>query len=957
MRLSTLCLIPAWILLSIGSNVPSVCASSGAAAAQVVFEQHCVFCHKGDDPGGGLNLTRLNSLTQGGKRGPAIEPGKPDESLLLKLVEHQEAPHMPMSMPKLSDEDIAAIREWIAAGAPLPEPPPEIQTAAEPTSKPDAAPQSAPDDAVDFASQVFPIFQTSCLKCHGAKHQQGMLRLDSRASVMKGGLSGPALKPGDADGSLLVKRISDDDAGPRMPMDGDPLPPEQIARIRRWIEDGAKWPDGVGETHAAVARHWAYQRPVLPLPPLVSEAAWVRNPIDRFILKGLDDAGLKHSPEAARETLARRLYLDLTGLPPTLEEVKSFVEDDDPHAYEKLVNRLMASPHFGERWAVHWLDLARYADSHGFEKDREREIWPWRDYVINSFNEDKPFDRFTVEQLAGDLMPGANTEQIVATGFNRNTMINEEGGVVQEEYRVQAVLDRTNTTATVWLGTTLACAQCHNHKYDPFTQKDYYQFYAFFNNHAPEIRQIQSFEAQADGPRVELPTVEQKKIMREIGPRIDELKTLLSTMTPELAESLRRWEGEPGDIKPPGDLKPIVEQKRENRDPKDQARLESWWLSAAPALQPQRDELAELQKRWPAHIASTMVMRELDEPRETHIFQKGSYHSPGEQVFPGTPAVLPPMPPDAPRNRLGLARWLVSERNPLTARVYVNRIWEQIFGVGLVRTTEDFGTRGERPVNQDLLDWLAVRFMQQGWSLKALLYDIVTSSAYRQSSDATPDMIEKDPENRLLARGPRFRLGAEFIRDQALAVSGLLVDRIGGPSVFPYQPPGIWQMPYSDRHWQMSDGGDQYRRGLYTHWQRTAPYPAFIAFDAPSREQTCTRRIRTNTPLQALVTLNDPAFFEAARALARRMADEAGDDPAVRIEHGFELCLIRPPREAELNRLREFYQAMLKQYQGDSSAAAKVLALSDNETASPELAALTMVANVMLNLDETLNKI
>ncbi len=785
---------------------------------------------------------------------------------------------------------------------------------------------------------------------------------------MKGGWSGEIIKPGEPDDSLLVTRIAGDSMGPQMPMGAEPLSDHEIAAIKAWVKQGADWPEQVGAQKTIVKKHWAYQRPVFPLPPIPSNPKWARNPIDRYVLNKLDEEGLSPSPEASKETLIRRVYLDLIGLPPEPDEVDAYLEDASDSAYENVVNNLLASPHYGERWASHWLDLARFADSHGFEKDRAREIWPFRDWVIEALNDDKPFDQFTIEQIAGDMLPGANQDQIVATGFHRNSMINEEGGVNQEQYRIEAVIDRTNTTASIWLGATMACAQCHTHKYDPFTQKDYYRFMAFFNNHAPEIRQIQSFEARADGPTVTLYTPEEHRLIDEIQPQIDTLDQTLSTMTSALKKEKANWEEQSRfdalswmaflpkkEVNIPKDVMAILYTPHSKRSEKQTKRLANYWLSIAPSLSDERRLRSNLAKQLPRSVPTTMVMAEMEKPRETFIFEGGSYLSPGEQVTPDVPRVLPPLPPDAPRNRLGLARWLVSERNPLTARVFVNRVWEQLFGHGLVKTTEDFGARGEAPVNQDLLDYLAVRFMQDGWSVKSLLFTIVTSAAYRQDSTMTEEVWEKDPDNRLLARGPRFRLPAEHIRDQALAASGLLNPKIGGPSVFPFQPEGIWNMPYSSEKWTMSQNGDQYRRGVYTHLQRTAPYPAFTSFDATSREISCTRRIRTNTPLQALVTLNDPAFFESAQALARLMKDTAEDKIESGIEFGYRRSIVRLPTEAETDRLVDYYQSMLAFYQGDNEKAKKV-AGDDFGDMTAQMAAWTMTANVILNLDETLNK-
>jgi hypothetical protein len=621
-----------------------------------------------------------------------------------------------------------------------------------------------------------------------------------------------------------------------------------------------------------VKPHWAYVKPVRPALPKVNHSRWPRNPIDAFILARLEKEKLKPSPEADRVTLIRRLSLDLTGLPPTIAEVDAFAADRSKDAYEKLADRLLASPHFGERWARLWLDLARYADSHGYEKDPPRSIWPYRDWVINAFNRNLPFDQFTVEQIAGDMLPDATLDQKIASGFNRNTMINTEGGVDAEQSRVETIVDRVNTTATVWLGSTLACAQCHSHKYDPFTLNEYYQFFAFFNN--------------ADEPQLDVPSAAQR-----------------------------------------------ARQKPSSGDAAGQ----------------------EIKK----DIPTTLVMQERAEPRETHVLTRGNFLAPAEKVSPGVPAILPPLPKGQAANRLTLARWLVSPDNPLTARVTVNRFWEQIFGRGLVETVEDFGTQGQRPTHPELLDWLATEFIRQNWDMKAMLRLIVTSATYRQSSRSTPALLERDPCNRLYAHGPRFRVAAEEVRDIALQASGLLSPKIGGPSVFPYQPDGIWTQLYSSDQWVTSTGEDKYRRGLYTFWRRTSTYPAFISFDAPSRELICPRRQRSNTPLQALTTLNDPSFVEAAQALARRVMRESKGNARADAAYAFRLCVARSPRPEESKRLVALYEQELAQFKQDPPAAQKMagdLGQPPDGVSLERLAAWTVVANVLLNLDETITK-
>ncbi len=994
-----------------------------------------------------------------------------------------------------------------------------------------------PGEGGVFDQEIRPIFQNNCVQCHNASLSNGEFNLTTKASFFEGGKSGQAIVPGEPNASLLVQMIRHEQK-PYMPFGGDKLPDNEIKTIEEWIRNGAQW---AGDSEDSFKIHWAYEPPQEPEIPEGSNSDWVQNPIDAFVLAKLDEKGLQPNSRADKRTLIRRLYLDLTGLPPSPTEVNRFLHDDSPNAYEKVVNRLLASPHYGERWATHWLDLARYADSNGYEKDRQREMWPYRDYVIEAFNQDMPFDQFTIEQLAGDLLPGSTLKQKVATGYHRNTMINEEGGVNQEEYRVAAVIDRTNTTATVWMGTTLACAQCHDHKYDPLTQKDYYRFMAFFNNTKKEVKQYQSFSALSDGPLVEVPQGEQKQIIEDIEPKIERLQQRLDQQTPALDEAMAQWEkqvkreaidwnilqpetyqsesgaelsirrdssilaggiapttdtyhveatvetlpitgirldilpdgslpeGGPGreemgrftlsefevyaeplnregkktklqllnptadwksgqikdtvdgktntgwgngldNIRPfeavyqtpnlhlvnekvkltfvlkshqgdeeipgrfrlavtseenpiaqeiPDDVFEIIFIPKEKRSDDQSEKLAAYFRSTSPLLDPIRDEIAKLKEKLPDDLPTVLVMRELEEPRQTHVFDGGSYLNPTEPVQPQIPAVFGNLPPqEGCYNRLDLVQWLVDEENPLTARVFVNRIWEQIFGYGIVKTVEDFGTRGELPVNQKLLDWLALHFMESNWSLKSLLYTIVTSSTYQQDSSVTEKKLEVDPENRYLSRGPRFRLRAEFIRDNALAISGLLEPDIGGPSVFPYQPDGIWQMPYSNAKWVMSDDGDQYRRGLYTHWQRTATYPMYVNFDAPSREGVCTRRIHTNTPLQALNLLNDPAYFEMAKALAKRMVEEWSGSVEERLRYGFRLCTSRSPGVEELNDLKSFYDKELSNYQENQSQAHQLLgdAKAPEGVAPAEMAAYTLTANVLLNLDETITK-
>lgn len=753
--------------------------------------------------------------------------------------------------------------------------------------------QAAPTPKkIDFTRDVQPIFKTSCYTCHGSDGQQAGLRLDHKAAAMKGGVSGPSIVPGHSDKSALLARVLGQGGKPRMPLGFAPLTDAQTATLKAWIDQGAVWQEG------ATAKHWAYVPPVRPTLPRVKNAAWVRNPIDDFVLARLERGGLTPSPPASREKLLRRVFLDLTGLPPSVKDIDAFLQDKRPDAYERVVDKLLASPHYGERMARPWLDLARYADTNGYEKDNRRSIWPYRDWVIQAFNQDMPYDRFTTEQIAGDLLPNATQADRVATGFNRNTMLNEEGGVDREEQRWLTLVDRVGTTSSTWLGTTMACAECHDHKYDPFKQKEFYQFLAFFDH--------------SDEPDLAVPTAAQTTRTAALGAQI---------------ASLQKAVADPATV-------PVVRQGATVR-------------------------LADLKKQLDGlHPAMTLVLQEKTDKATptTYVHIKGSFLNKGEQVAAGVPAVLNPFPANQPHNRLGLARWLTDPKNPLTARVEVNRLWEQCWGRGLVETSEDFGTQGERPTHPQLLDWLATELVRRHWSVKQTLRLIVTSAAYRQDSRVPPALQARDPYNKLLARGPRFRMEGEMIRDVALSAGGLLSPKIGGPSVFPPQPDGIWAIPYNADQWVTSAGDDRYRRGLYTFWRRTSPYPSLTTFDAPSREACTVRRIRTDTPLQALTTLNDPAFFEAARGLARWMQREGGADPRAQIALGFRLCTARTPTLRERARLLALYRQELVRYRQDAKAAEALLGAPTDPASRPSRAALTIVANVMLNLDETLTK-
>ncbi len=981
--------------------------------------------------------------------------------------------------------------------------------------------------APDFASQVLPVLKDTCYGCHAGNRPIGGLRLDARAFAMR------AITPGNSKDSRIIHRLRGLDGEPQMPMGMTPLTPAQIEAIATWIDHGAVWPDAL-----AGEEHWSYLKPVKPAIPAVKDQSWARNDIDRFILARLEKEGLHPSPEASKETLIRRLSLDLIGLPPTPTEVDAFVRDTRPDAYDRLVDRLLASDRYGERWARLWLDLARYADSNGYEKDERRSMWPYRDWVIQSLNSNMHFDQFVTEQIAGDMLPNASQSQKIATGFLRNSMFNNEGGVDPEENNWNIQLDRATTVSNALLGSTMGCAECHDHKFDPFTQKQFYSLVAFFNNAeftksstpftepvvdlpAPdqqtkrdalnaEIKKWQSqlnddsdaamqrqsvweqsildaekqwqplhperaassggstltvladnsVLASGTNPEVDTYTIEAKTSLKTItGIRLEALpdpslprggpgrdyygNLMIRDVNIEAGSSITKlarmavketamddnssagqqgpgkkfpqvWVVDvskeennqrlprqmvmipesPLTVAPNGVIRVTINQATENghqgigrfrlsvtgsatpkrvvevsatlrpvlsvaaaqRTKQQATQLTARYRGQATELTNIRNAIKDLQAQVQAlGIPTTLVMSEntaVTNPGAT-IRIRGSFTAKTGDVQAGIPAFLGTLPPDQPQNRLALAKWLVSRDNPLTARVFVNHVWETYFGRGIVETSEDFGTQGSRPSHPELLDWLATEFMDGGWDLKALQRMIVTSATYRQSSKATPELIEKDPANILLSRGARFRVEAEMVRDITLSASGLLSAKIGGPSVFPYQPNGVWELPYekdSDT-WTMSTGEDRYRRGIYTFIRRAAPYPGMTVFDATSREYCTPRRSHTDTPLQALTTLNDPAFFEAAQAMAKRIQKESTGDAKARIDYAFMLATSRHPDNAESDLLqkafdteRRYFAAYLKE--------AESVALTPNA----DLAAWTMLSRDLLNLDETLTR-
>ncbi len=840
--------------------------------------------------------------------------------------------------------------------------------AGQPPVEPKPLPPPA-DRPVEFVRDIQPIFAASCNHCHGEDEQEGQLRLDAKLVVMRGGKTGPLLIAGKSAESLLVERIAGLGTEKQMPLDDTPLTDEQIGLIRAWIDQGAKWPDGVGSKATEVKKHWAYVTPVSSPLPEVRDAAWSRNAIDRFVLARLEKERLAPSPPADRARLIRRLSLDLIGLPPSVAEVDAFLADQSPDAYERQIDRLLASPRYGERWATPWLDAARYADSNGFQRDGHRTIWPYRDYVIRALNADLPFDQFTIEQIAGDLLPDATLQQQVATGFHRCTTVNVEAGTDEEENRTNQVIDRVNVTGTVWLGTTLECCQCHNHKYDPFTQRDYYQFFAFFNSTPKETYQRAKGSAALDfgGPELPLPPDPMRAKERE------QLAARRQVVAKELEECLEAessgqaaWEekiatDDAAKAKLPANIRRFLAVAAEKRNANQKKAIRNYFVGLNPEVKKMQAEMDELQKQLDALAPpQTLVMDELQQPRMTAILRRGSFLDPGEEVRPAAPRALPPLAEDAPQNRLGLAQWLASPANPLTPRVQVNRAWSQFFGRGIVASEEDFGTQAEPPTHPKLLDWLAAEFRDRGWSAKSIHRRIVESATYQQSSKLRTDLAAREPNNLLLARGPRFRMTAEAIRDNALAISGQFSGKMLGPPVYPPQPEGIWRVTgLVDNTYRTSPGEDGWRRGIYTVQRRSAPYPSFLTFDAPDRSACTVKRPRSNSPLQALTLQNDPVYVELARELADRvLAESTGRTQTERLKHAFRTVLCRQPDESELSQLRKILQAARARYAADAKAARQVAGEHSLPAgiAPATWAAWFNVAQVLLNLDETITK-
>lgn len=875
---------------------------------------------------------------------------------------------------------------------------------------------------IDFNTQVKPIFNKKCIICHGGVRAKSNFSLLFREDAMKAAKSGKyPIVPGKPNESELIKRITNTDPDERMPYKHEPLSKNEINILKQWIKEGAQW----GE-------HWAYI-PVKKQDIPVYADTWIKNDIDQFIFKKLKEEKLKPSNEADKPALLRRVSLDLTGLPPDSNLSKFFLSDTSGKAYENLVNSLLASPHYGERWTSLWLDLARYADTRGYEADRSRTIWKYRDWLIHAFNDDKPYNDFLIEQIAGDLLPNPDDAKYIATAFHRNTMTNDEGGTDNEEFRTAAVLDRVNTTWSVLMGTTFNCVQCHSHPYDPFRHEDYYKFMAFFNNSRDEDTEteyplLRQYNSADSLKLIQLKEWLTKNISRE---KADEYYTFLKTWQPSIQASqcdefnnaallgsyagLRNngtcrfpnvtlnnkpqllvrylcsrsggkwyiyldslkgkllkevpvastigWKVSSVMIEPsPGTHHLYFRYYNPSINNIDETPLLFDWFQFGYPFPGKGKQGFDSAYKWfndllYAKVETTPIQFENnnDQFRTTHVFERGNWLVKGDEVTPDVPAVMNLLDKKYPRNRLGLAMWLTDKKNPLVARTLVNRMWEQLFGHGLAETLEDMGTQGVSPTHRELLDHLSWKFMNEmNWSIKKLLKEIVMSATYRQDSKTTNKLQQKDSENKLYARGPRVRLSAEQLRDQSLAVSGLLSNKMYGQSVMPYQPGGIWRSPYNGAKWELSKGEDQYRRAVYTYWKRTAPYPSTITFDGTAREVCVVRRIRTNTPLQALTTLNDSAYLLMARNFAYRMM-AINSDIQTQISKGYEWMFYKPITANRLKALVELYDRSLSSFKKNEMNTCEMIG-EMNKHNNPESAALVVVANAMLNLDEWLNK-
>ncbi len=797
-----------------------------------------------------------------------------------------------------------------------------------------------------FNRDVRPILSENCFLCHGqdAKEHGDGLRLDIREEALAERDGGPAIIPGDPVKSAMVRHITSTDPDELMPPAKAHLPPlktTEIEILKRWIKEGAKYEP-----------LWSF------VPPVKAELpGGVKNPVDAFVRARLAQEGLKPSPPATMEAQIRRLHLDLTGLPPTLAEIDSFLADTSPDRWEKRIKSLMDSPHFAERMAMPWLDAARYSDTHGFSIDDHRDMWAWRDWVINAFQKNQPYDKFLTEQLAGDLIPGATPDQIAATGFLRNSMNTHEGGTIAEEYRTAYVIDKVDAVATSMLGLTMKCCQCHDHKFDPISQKEYYEFFAFFNASSEDGKGA----TNGNSP----PVMEYKSPLGDGGmaglqQRISELQYLEIHPSPQIVAARESWEASATVSRE------LLDIPRAQRTPAQWKMINEAFIKAggplakltADMIQTIGVEIGVLQKDLKRGKTTVMVMDHKPNLRKTHILTRGAYDQPAEEVTTGTPAALPEMHVDGTATRLDLAHWVVAPENPLTARVAVNHIWEMVFGIGIVETAGDFGNQGSWPSHLELLDWLAVDLVENGWDLRRTLMTILNSETYRQSAAATPENMEKDPRCTLLSRSPRSRLPAEIIRDQALAVSGLLNPTLGGPGVHPQQP-DLWseishfgyEHPFTAQIFLPGRGESTHRRSIYTFWKRTSPPPSIVLFDAPTRETCSVVRGSTNTPLQALVLMNDPQYVEAALAFGKLMISAGGTTPAERLNFGFRRAIGRAANPQEFSLLSKSLERNRLRYEKDSAATQQLVGEEN-----PELAAYTMVASIILNLDEIINR-
>jgi hypothetical protein len=805
---------------------------------------------------------------------------------------------------------------------------------------------------VDYSRDVRPILAASCYACHGPDENQrkAKLRLDVRDEAIK-----KAIVPGKAAQSPLIERIATKDTDEVMPPPHAKKPaiaPVQVNLLKRWIDEGARFD-----------QHWAFVKPVRTTSPQVKNKEWARNPIDAFIAAGHEKQKMTPAAEADRTTLLRRLSFDLIGLPPTPAEVDAFVNDRSPHAYEKVVDRLLASPQFGERMAVMWLDVVRYADTGGYHSDNHRDVWLFRDYVIDSFNANKRFDRFTIEQIAGDLLPEATNETRIASGYNRMLMTTEEGGAQAKEYTAKYAADRVRNASNAWLGATLGCAECHNHKFDPYTTRDFYRFAAFFAD----------VNERAVGRQEQTPIVtpQHQSELKRLDVDIARLEAELAKPSPELDAAQAKWEQEiktKKDGKLPKPVQSALQVEPAKRSAAQKLALATHFRTqVASQTEPLRKQLQQVQANRARLVkdAPTTLIVMAGPARTVRVLPRGNWlDDSGEVVSPDVPAFLGSVAPAGARSRasrMELAKWLVSPDNPLTARVFVNRLWKIAFGQGIVKNLDDFGMQGTLPSHPELLDYLATEFVGRGWDVKAMLKQMVLSNVYRQSSASTNAQRERDPGNAWLSRQNRFRLDAEFVRDNALAVSGLLALKVGGPSSKPYQPVGFWSyLNFPKREWQSDKGDNQYRRGLYTYWCRSFLHPSLFAFDAPTREECTNERPRSSTPLQALVMLNDPTYVEASRALAERVLKEGGAAESERLGFVFRQATSRKPTPAELDVLGQLYRKHLKEYGADKESARMLLAVGDRPAPAnldaADLAAWTSVARAILNLHEAMTR-